>query len=516
MSIHRLLYVLGTFLLLALSSSACEHLVGASSDVAELDSTQETTGVDTVEADVLEVEQDAPDMDDPGTDAELSDSDVTDDVDAELADEVQTDPIDEEVTEVPSVPVLYRADELLSPITPYVVEQMLAIYDRSAMPDDLVFMKVGASGTVSTNLLYCFSGRGQYIVDLDGRDELWTTIEYFRQGDADGTTPFDRETLAARVGHSASWAIGGNPSPLEQEIAAINPRFALVNYGTNDMGMGTTYRSALFPYYENMSVLLDQVTEQGIIPIVAGLNPRGDSASAALWVPTYNTVTRGMAQARQVPYINQYLAVKDLPDQGLVSDGLHGNVYRQDSRGQGCIFTSEALQFNYNVRNLLSIQVLDHMVQTVILGEPAPDYPYSVLVGDGSPESPFLIDELPLTHFTDTRISPHTNLDAYPTCDTGQDESGPEFLYELQLDERTPIRAIVLVRDGVDVDLHLLEPPFGQEDCLDRHDKILELTLDPGTYLFSLDTYVTGSGTPRPGEYLFVILDCEEGDPDCD
>ena len=505
------------FIAIALSTSSCENLTGNTFDSAEMyDTAQSSDTFEEPDADTLDLEDvlqpDSEDPNDPDSDKDLVDlgDEGFEDAESDAAD------TQEDVhQDVPSMPVLYRGYELRSPITPYVVEQMLAIYDMSDSPDDLVFMKVGASGTVSTNLLYCFSGGDHYVVDLDGRDDLWMTIEAFREGDADGTTPFDRETVAARVGRTASWVIGGNPSPLDSEITAINPRFAIVNYGTNDMGMGTTYYSALTPYYENMSELLDQITDQGIVPIITGMNPRTDNASAALWVPTYDTINRGMAQARQIPYINLYLAVKDLPDQGLVSDGLHGNVYRHSGRAQGCIFTTEALQFNYNVRNLHTIGVLDQVYRTVVLDMPAPDLATNVLTGEGSPDSPYIIDELPFTHYSDTRESPHTNLDAYPTCDTGQDESGPEYLYVLELEERTPIRAIVLVLDGVDVDLHLLEPPFTSDECLAGPDKMLELTLDPGTYIFALDTYVARSGTPFPGEFLFAILECESADADC-
>ena len=76
-------------------------------------------------------------------------------------------------------------------------------------------MKVGASSTVSRNNLACFDGDGY---DLGPYVELQDTVEFFLQGDAAGSSPFERETIAARVGHSARWVIGGNPSPLQQEI----------------------------------------------------------------------------------------------------------------------------------------------------------------------------------------------------------------------------------------------------------------------------------------------------------
>ena len=44
---------------------------------------------------------------------------------------------------------------------------------------------------------------------------------------------------------------------------------------------------------------------------------------------------------------------------------------------------------------------------------------------------------------------------------------------------------------------------------------LLETTLDPGTYYLSVDTWVDGQGIEQGGDYTFVILRCDAGDPDC-
>ena len=411
-----------------------------------------------------------------------------------------------------SAPVRYHHEPLRSPLTGYVVDTLRDIAALDPAAADNVFMKVGASGTVSTRLLTCFAGGG-YTLDLDGRDALQPAIDYFLLGDAAGTTPFDRVTLAAEVGRSAVWAITGDPSPLDQERAALHPRYALVNYGTNDMQLGTTHRSALWGFAANFAALLDTLTAQGVVPIVTGLNPRTDIVSATHWVPTYNTVTRGMAEARQLPYLNLYRATVDLANSGLVGDGVHGNVFVNGS-AEPCVFTPEGLGFNYNVRNLLTMEVLDVMKRTLTDGEPAPDDVVDGWQGDGSPSTPFVIDRLPFTHTADTAVSPHSNVDAYPVCGTGQDESGPEYLYRLDLTETTPIRLLVVSAPGVDVDLHLLDDTATPAGCLERDHRIIERTLDPGIYHIMVDTWVSGS-TPQSGSYLLVALACEPGDPDC-
>lgn len=439
--------------------------------------------------------------------------DVDDDTGA--VDTADTDPGTDTDTDVPPryAPARYLGDDLLSPITPYVADRLAEIAARDAGRAPNVFMKVGASGTVSRNLLWCFAGdaRPEYRLDWGGDSSAAAAVAYFQGGDAAGSTPFDRATVAAVSGRTASWAISGNPSPLQAEIAAVNPRYAFVNYGTNDMGMGATYLSALPGFYASMSDLLDQTANAGVIPLVTGLNPRTEASAATPWVPTYNAVTMGIAQARQVPFLNLYEATVDLPNRGLLSDGIHGNVYREASANQPCVFDADGLDYNYNVRNLLSISQLDTVWRVVANDEPAQAAEHFI-DGDGSPGAPFLIDQLPFTHYADTSTSPHRLIDAYPDCDSGQDESGPEHYYHLRLDAQTPVRLLALDRDGTDVDVHVLR---ADGVCLARHDRAVQRTLTAGDYTIVIDTFVPSSGADRAGAYLFVAIACEPGDASC-
>jgi hypothetical protein len=408
----------------------------------------------------------------------------------------------------------YRHDEISSPLTDSVADAMRAIAARDGTLTDDVFMKVGASGTVNSHFMSCFAASMQYTVDLDGRDELQSSLDFFRGGDAAGDTPFDRVTLAAEVGRTASWVVSGSPSPLEQEISAITPRFALVNYGTNDMQQGVTHRSALFPFYDNFNALLDELETQGIVPIVTGLNPRSDSTVAARWVPSYDVVTRGIAEARQLPYISLYNAMVGLPSMGLISDGIHGNAYQDPNEGsQPCWFSSGPLQFNYNSRNLLTLQALDG-VRDLVLGGAVSLVQAEPWIGDGTASAPIVIDRLPFTHAGDTSASTESALDSYPLCDSGQNESGPEIVYRLELQQAAALRILALDRQGADVDVHLLGDAPTADGCLQRDDRVIERTLPAGAYHIVVDTFVT-SGSPQAGPYLLAVLTCEPGDPDC-
>lgn len=414
-------------------------------------------------------------------------------------------PGDDMGTPPPRGQTRYDPGELRSAMTPNVATNLRAIRASSASPNDAVFMKVGASGTVNSNFLDCFAS-----VDVNGGNAaLQPTVTYFRQTDLDGATSWDRDTLAAVVGRTASWAQSGSPSPIAQEVAAINPRFALVNYGTNDMQQGVTHESALWPFWDNMWTLVTGLMADGIVPIVTGLNPRSDSIEAAYWVPSYNEATRAMAQALQLPYLDLYNAVVDLDDMGLVGDGIHGNA----APGGACAFDAAGLAYNYNVRNLLTLQLIDVTRRVVVDGEDAPDLPRTQWTGAGTASDPIVIDRLPFSHDASTVGAPSDAFDAYPSCGSGQNESGPEFVYRLELDAPTRVRAMVFDQTA-DIDIHHLEGTADASACRSRDDRIVQGPLAAGTHYFVADTYVGGAGE-QAGDFTFVVVECEAGDAAC-
>lgn len=446
--------------------------------------------------DSIEPDDDDDDSGGPGDD---------DDDDTGPGDDDDTGPGDDDDTAPPYGPVLYPAGHVHSPIPPYTADQLRAMAD-AARPD--VFMKVGDSHTTTYGAMTCFADGG---VDLGAHGDLDGTLQYFLAGDAAGSTPFDRESLAAEGGQTSSWAISGTPSPLDQEIAAIVPAFALIQFGTNDMGMGYTYASAMYPYYEDMSALIDQCIDAGIVPALMAIPHRGDATVAGWWAPTYNEVIRGLAQARQIPFIDLYLALEDLPDQGLSGDGVH-----MSTGGSGCDLSADGLLDGNNMRNLLFLQVLDRLRAVVIDGEPSLEPAEALLAGDGSPAAPYEIPTIPFTHFADTSASPDSRLDLYTGCDSDSDESGPEYLYRLDITETTRLRAIVLDLEGVDIDIHLLDDTATEAGCILRDHHLVETPLEPGTYHLALDSWVDDEGDVLDGEYTLVVTTCHPDDSECD
>lgn len=410
----------------------------------------------------------------------------------------------------PTGPVLYPPGQVHSPIPADLADHLrgLAAIDP-ALQDD-VFMKVGASSFAQPAFVRCFAGN----YDLATHSHLEPTRAFFAAGTAANTNPFSRASLSAVSGKNAGWAITGDPSPMEQEYLAISPRFAFVMYGANDMGAAGSYQASLYLFAERMWTLVDELIAWGVTPILLTISRRMDSTAADRWVPTFNSVIRGLAQGRGVPFIDVYHAFSDLPNAGVSSDGLHASTFS----GGACVLTPQGLQYGHNARNLAVLEALSRVEAVVVDHVAALDTdPETVprLTGDGSPSSPFQVPFLPFTDMRSTADSPHSNLDVYTGCGANQNERGPEWLYRVDVASRVRIRATVHDLGASDIDLHLLGATPTTAACIRRDHQFVEATLDPGTYHFALDSFVSNNGQVRSGEYLFTVIDCDADPPGC-
>jgi hypothetical protein len=118
----------------------------------------------------------------------------------------------------------------------------------------------------------------------------------------------------------------------------------------------------------------------------------------------------------------------------------------------------------------------------------------------------FVIDGLPFAHLASTLLSPNRDLDEYTGCGSTADESGPELTYELDLAAPARVRAMVLDRGDVDIDVHLLDSTGTAAGCLDRDHRAVVADLAPGRYFLVLDTFVD-AGVELAGECLLVVME---------
>jgi hypothetical protein len=425
---------------------------------------------------------------DAGVDAAASDAGAGD---ASVRDAGVSDAGMADAMPPPSGRVVYTADRLVSPITDDVAAGLRAIAERAAAHEDR-FSKIGDSITVSTSFLDCFDGRA---FDLAGSAALEETRAFFAAADTGGgVTPFSRTSLCATVGWSASAALAGAPSPLTQELDAIGPRYAPLMYGTNDVGFRTP-----FAFAENMLDITDTLLERGVIPVLSSIPPRDDSAAADANVPLFDLLVRGIAQGRQVPFVDFHAALLPLAAHGLGPDHVHPNAYP----GGACVLTTAGLAYGYDQRNLLVLTALDR-ARRARSGEPAPDTMVTRTRGDGRFASPFVIDALPFTDVRSTSLSGEMRAASY-SCSTAN-EGGPELYYRVSVTAPTHVHAWLVDRGTVDVDLYLLDASGSPASCIVRNDREIQADLTPGDYTLVVESYVTSDGVAHPGEYLLVVM----------
>jgi hypothetical protein len=198
----------------------------------------------------------------------------------------------------------------------------------------------------------CEAATNWFLVPFDGpRNDfslgeyasLEFVVDYFRGS-------HKRTSLASGRGFNAGsvlsllWAdqklCETNETPLECEIRIHHPAYALVMLGTNDVNHKDTFET-------NMRLVIDELLENGVIPILATKadNLEGDSSINA-------TIVR-LAYEYRIPLWNFWLAVQPLPNHGLQTDMEHltwDNPYFDDST---------RMQSAWPWRNLTALQALN-------------------------------------------------------------------------------------------------------------------------------------------------------------
>jgi hypothetical protein len=367
-----------------------------------------------------------------------------------------------------------------SPLTCNVTNKMLDI-----LADDKhlnYFAKVGDSITASNDFMQCFTSESPNM-QLFGFGHLQSTVDQFNLGSVQGVTPFQRQSLAAEVGQSAYWASSGSPSPVQAELSANNAAYAVIMFGTNDLwyGGGSDNIAQKYRYYTaNMLRLLDQVTGSGVIPVLSTIPPHNGSPS---WfhdlVPSLNHIVRGLAEAKQIPFMDLYGALESLPANGLSSDGIHLNRMEYN---QVCNFSDNGLEYGYNVRNLLVLESL-HRIYNAINYSTVDDVSNS-FVGDGTLGEPVIIDTLPFTSVVDRRYS------VYNSCAQTRG-----FHYKLDVLSNVSLRLLALASDQVEVPISVVNQ---NNNCIGSSVTMIDEQFYAGSY----DIYVELPSTMS--EVLFV------------
>lgn len=407
--------------------------------------------------------------------------------DAKLDAAVPLDSIPVDAAPVDAAPplgrVLYPEGELHSPITADVGSALVAIAGQSS-EDEAVFAKIGDSMTATTSFMTCFGSPG---FDLGSHAALVGTLGYFQNGDADGTTPYQRASLSATGGWTTADVLAGTPDHLDLELAAISPRYATVLLGTNDVRYGRTVDA----FGADLWTAVDRMLSTGTIPILSTLPAMHGDPESNAHIPLFNRVVRAIAQGRSLPLVDFHLALSSLPNEGISADGIHPTVAPQGA----CALTTEGLSYGYNVRNLMTLEALDRAHRA--RGGQSLDATATRRLGAGSHAEPFR-GQMPLVDMADTRVGDGI-FTSYPGC--GLVASGREIVYRLELASATPIDAFVVDRGAVDVDVAILVGSLGSGACVAAGDRGASATVGPGLVFIVVDS----RNTATEGEFVIVV-----------
>ncbi len=140
------------------------------------------------------------------------------------------------------------------------------------------------------------------------------------------------------------------------------------------------------------------------------------------------------------------------------------------------------------------------------LGDADTDAATAAPAVSGSWSSPIIIAALPFEHAANTGTADTSEAAAYAPCAPETDEGGAEVVYRLDLEAETVVYVAVddVAGDDVDVDVHVLEAP-DPGACVARDNQALTLTLLPGSWWLSVDTWVDASGLAHPGPYVLSV-----------
>jgi hypothetical protein len=253
------------------------------------------------------------------------------------------------------------------PILPEITDHAREIYARGVANggNPQVFSKVGDCMTWSAYFMAPF---GQDSYDLGEHEDLQLTIEYFggvpiREREDWTYDSFANPSIAAASGFNTASvldSIWSNPewcnadeSPLVCEYRLSNPVFSIIMFGTNDVFF---IDAISFDYYVRTIVL--ETINADIVPILNTFPTRPEFPEQSI---LYNQIIINIAADYDLPLVNLWLAIEDLPNMGVDEvEPIHLSIPEDERTAD---FNDEQLEYGYTVRNLLTLQTLDILRQ---------------------------------------------------------------------------------------------------------------------------------------------------------
>ena len=217
-----------------------------------------------------------------------------------------------------------------------------------------VVSKVGDCSTEHWHFLRIFQG-GPY--NLGAYTNLQGVVDHFNVSlgvDSEASHNGFNVNVVGAEGMANPAYCEADESPLTCEYRLRMPAISIIMFGTSDLLVMTPYD---YDFYLRSAV--EQTIERGIIPVVSTF-----PGNTAYWDRTllYNKIVVRVALDYDIPLINLWLALEDLPNHGLEPDGLHlGAPITLPGD-----LTEANLQSGYGMRNLITLQTIDNIWRSVL------------------------------------------------------------------------------------------------------------------------------------------------------
>lgn len=263
------------------------------------------------------------------------------------------------------LPVTQADTEMIlqfSPFWNFDTPHNLAIFQRGQASGKQMnmFAKVGDSITVSPAYL---TPLGYGVYDLGTFEHLQHVLDYFGTGEE---SAFYRSSAAVYTGWSTRDVLNvkraqrfGCPqgyTPLACEYGTKRPAFALIMLGTNDATI-----MDVTEFEANLNQIVEVTIGADIVPVLSTVPPL---LLTSFDEKPFNHAIIRVAQTHDISVINYWLAMQPLPNYGMSSDMVHPSAPANNAGTT--LFTGEYIQYGYTMRNLVTLQGLDLLLQNAV------------------------------------------------------------------------------------------------------------------------------------------------------
>jgi len=244
------------------------------------------------------------------------------------------------------------------------VNRLRSIYDTGIARGHRasIFAIAGDDFAVQTGYLDPFATPGEYFLD---DSTLQGIIDWYNLSDLGGTTSFNRTGVASSAGWAAADLVDPaniDPSlcvtgetPLTCELRLTQASVVVIIIGTNDALQGTdadSFRASI------RQAILD-AADMGVIPVLTTIPPRIDVSADAILA--LNEIIIDVAANNQVPVINLWRALSELPNSGLNAD----STLSVSPSGAGDLTGSSIATYGLNTVNYNILTALDLLRNTI-------------------------------------------------------------------------------------------------------------------------------------------------------